>query len=307
MKKIQKGSKIGVLAPAFQPKPERLQKGIDYLKSLGYSVVEGLSLYAKHGYLAGSDQLRLDDIHQMFADPEIDAIICARGGWGCLRLLDQLDYELVKSNPKLFIGYSDVTTLQLAFWTHGQVPSLSGPMVAVEMGTGIEEFTATHFWGQLFNPNPQYSIHFNPQESPIGQHGQAVGTLLGGCLSMVAHQLGTPYSPDYNDCILFLEDIGEEPYRIDRYLAQMKQAGVFENIRALILGNFIDCENQDADRPSFTVDEVLQDYFSQKTYPVIYNFPYGHGMVKVSLPIGVPAKIDTESALLELANPLFNQ
>lgn len=303
LKRIRAGSKLGVIAPAFQPNSERLQKGITYLNEAGYHVVEGKSLYAKHGYLAGSDQLRLDDLHHMFADTEIDAIICARGGWGCLRLLDKLDYKLIKKNPKLLIGYSDITTLQLALWTEAHLVSISGPMVAVEMGSGLAELTAQHFWSQIYNENPYHIIHYQSMQTEVWNGGQAEGILLGGCLSMVAHQLGTPYSPDYRNSILFLEDIGEEPYRIDRYLAQLKQAGIFDALQGLIIGRFIDCENKDPERPSFTTEEVLRDYFEKRPFPVLYNFPYGHGLLKVSMPVGVRAKINTRRSLLYLGNP----
>jgi len=305
LKKIKNNSKIGVIAPAFQPNQERLEKGIQYLEKSRYSVVRGNSLTEKHGYLAGSDQTRIDDLHNMFKDPEIDAIICARGGWGCLRLLDKIDFDLIKNNPKLIVGYSDITTLQLAVLKKSRLPSMSGPMVADEMGTGIKEFTEQHFWQQIYNENETYSIEYNFPDTQEWNSGKAEGILLGGCLSMIAHQLGTDYSPDYNNSILFLEDVGEEPYRIDRYLAQLKQAGIFKQINGLILGNFIDCENQDPDRQSFTIDEVLKDYFSYVPYPVIYNFPYGHDMIKFSMPIGVQTRISTGDQVIKFANPFI--
>jgi muramoyltetrapeptide carboxypeptidase len=293
LRRIQKGGKLGVIAPGFQPNPDKLQKGIDYLTKLGYAVKRGKSLTAKHGYLAGDDNLRIDDLHSMFSDPEIDGIICARGGWGCLRLLDKLDYDMINQNPKLLVGYSDITTLQLALWQKAGIPSLSGPMAAVEMGGEILEFTEKHFWGQINNRHPEYTINFKDTETIIWQSGQAEGRLLGGCLSIVASQLGTGFSPNYRDSILFLEEVGEKPYRVDRSLAQLKQAGIFNQINGLILGNFIDCVDENDDQESFSIEEVLQDYFGNSHYPVLFNFPYGHGMKKVSMPVGVLSKLDT--------------
>lgn len=302
LKKLHKGGKIGVIAPGFQPDPDKLEKGIGYLQSLDYSVVRGKSLDAKYGYLAGTDQLRTDDIHQMYSDPEISAIICARGGWGCLRLLDKLDYDLIKNNPKVIIGYSDITTLQLAFWNQIKLPSLSGPMAAVEMGKKMESFTENHFWEQITNPESTYLFQYDADITKNWNPGQTKGTLLGGCLSMITHLLGTPYSPDYADSVLFLEDVGEEAYRIDRYLAQLKQAGVFDKINGVILGNIIEGENTNAQKAAFTIEEVLKQYFDDVNYPVIYNFPYGHGAFKFSMPIGAQAVIDTTNNQLRISN-----
>ncbi len=300
LRKLNPNGTFGVLAPAFPPDQEKLKNGIAYLESKGFSVVQGASLTARHGYFAGSDALRLQDLHQLYADPEVDAIICARGGWGTLRLLDSIDYKLIKKNPKLLVGYSDITTLQLAFYTKAGIPSLSGPMVAVEMGSGILPFTETSFWDLIFNREDIYTLPFDREEVAVWNEGQAEGVLLGGCLSMVTHQLGTPYSPDYNGSILFLEDVGEAPYKIDRYLAQLKQAGTFKQISALILGNFIDCEEEENGNSGFTCEQVLRDYFAGAPFPVVYNFPYGHGKRKVSLPLGVRAILDTSKNIVEV-------
>ncbi len=294
---------IAVLAPAFPPNPEKLEKGIQYLKGMGFTVVRGESLSARHWYFAGNDTLRAHELNRMFADPDIDAIICARGGWGTLRLLDQLDYALIKANPKMLVGYSDITTLHLAIWSRAGLPGISGPMVAVEMGTGIVPFTESHFWQQVRNTQTNYRFDFNAESIEIWSGGQASGTLLGGCLSMIAHQLGTSYSPDYSGAILFVEDVGEEPYKIDRYLAQLKQAGVLEQINGLIIGEFIDCEETSEDRSQVDVKEILRDYFGDRPYPVVYNFPYGHGMRKFTMPIGVPAILDNEAKTLTVGNP----
>ncbi len=298
--------KIGITAPAFPPDAEKLRKGIDYLLGLGYEIDMGGSLTATHGFFAGSDELRLNELHRMFADPAIDAIICARGGWGTLRLLDQLDYQLIRSNPKMLVGYSDITTLQLAFWQKAGIPSFSGPMAAVEMGSGILPFTSRHFWGQIKNPESAYSISLNEKEETaveVWHQGTATGTLLGGCLSMVSHQLGTPYSPDYTGAILFLEDVGEEAYKIDRYLAHLRQAGVFEQIAGLIVCDFLDCDDSNEARKHIPVGDVLKEYFSNMNIPVISGFLYGHGMKKISMPIGVNAALDTKEQTLTFENP----
>jgi muramoyltetrapeptide carboxypeptidase len=237
----------------------------------------------------------------MFADPEVDLILCARGGWGGLRLVDKLDYNLIQNNPKLFVGYSDITTLQLAIWKMTGITSVSGPMVGVEMGKGILPFTEKHFWDQINNLSSEYVYDYSDTEAAVIIPGQAGGKLLGGCLSLVSHLLGTPYAPKFSNSILFIEDVGEKTYKIDRYLAHLKQAGIFEQINGLILGDFVDCE-PDADEVSFTLDELFDDYFSETPYPVIKRFPYGHGDKKFSMPIGVNTFLDTQKSELKFGN-----
>ncbi len=305
LRPIRPKGKIGITAPAFPADAARLRKGIDYLLSLGYEIDLGDSLTATHGFFAGSDSLRINELHRMFADPEIEAIICARGGWGTLRLLNQLDYDLIRSNPKALVGYSDITTLQLAFWKKAGLPSLSGPMVAVEMGDGILPFTSDHFWEQINNPQTNYKLNLEVLGTKTWHYGTASGTLLGGCLSMVSHQLGTPYSPDYEGAILFLEDVGEEPYKIDRYLAHLRQAGVFDQIAGLILCDFLDCEDTNEARKNITVEAVLKEYFGHMEIPVIAGFPYGHGKKKVTMPIGVQARLNTTGQRLSFKNPFL--
>jgi len=299
--KLKNNPTVGVIAPAYIPVQERLEQGILYLENRGFHVKRGNTLSLAHGYFAGDDSQRLSDLHQMFLDPEVDLIICARGGWGGLRIVDKLDYDLIANHPKPFIGYSDVTTLQLAIWKMTGMPSLSGPMVAVEMGRGIEAFTAEHFWGQIYNRSEKYPISLSESGGQIFRAGKAKGTLLGGCLSMVAGLLGTPYIPDFTDTILFLEDVGEKPYRIDRYLAQLTQAGVFEKIKGLILGKFEDCV-EDPGEVTFSLPEILSDYFRHINLPVIVEFPYGHGAKKITMPIGGECELDAQSGIISFAN-----
>ncbi len=307
LRPVKSGATIAVIAPAFPPDRQKLEQGIRYLKDLGYRIVEGKSLKAKDKYFAGSDRLRAQEINRFFADPKIDALFCARGGWGTLRFLDALDFKTIQAHPKVLVGYSDITTLQLALWHKAHIPSLSGPMVAVEMGSGILPFTEQHFWAQIQNEAASYTFRFDCQkEVQVWRKGKAEGRLLGGCLSMVAHQLGTAYMPAIDGALLFLEDVGEEPYKIDRYLAQLKQAGIFKTISGLILGQFLDCEDSNPSRSAISVEDVLHDYFDDASYPVVYNFPYGHGMRKFSMPMGVQAELLTEKCTLIVENPFFS-
>ena len=306
MNKLHPGCTIGVVAPAWIPIPERLERGKSYLKNCGYHVRFSEHLNQTNKYFAGTDEQRLSDLNNMFADPDIDAIICARGGWGSLRLVHLLDYEIIKANPKPFIGYSDITTLQLAIWKKTGMLSFSGPMVAVEMGKGIHPFTEKHFWDLLQNEKSHYVANLDKTNAEVKNPGKAQGILLGGCLAMISTLLGTPFSPDYTDAILFIEDVGEKLYKIDRYLAHLQQAGIFDKISAVILGEFLDCTPDPEDR-SFTLDEIFTHYFADYTYPVISQFPYGHGDVKITMPIGCPSELDGSAKTIRFENPFYQR
>ncbi len=295
MKILSTNSTIGVIAPGFQPDQTKLGNGIRYLKNKGFRIKHGKSLTAKHGYFAGSDDLRIEDIHTMFEDDEVDAIICARGGWGCLRLLDKIDYDLIKKNKKILIGYSDITSLQLALLKKITLPSLSGPMVAIEMAKKMDSFTEKYFWNQLLSENETLLLSLSENRIDTLIAGKAKGTLIGGCLSMISAQLATPYSPNYDGAILFLEDINEPLYKIDRYLSQLRLSGIFKAINGLIIGNFINCgDNQK------NLNELFFEYLSGMDIPVIINFPYGHSVKKISLPIGTECTINTKNSIIQI-------
>lgn len=300
LRRITSGSTISVIAPAFPPQQRKLKKGIKYLEERGYIIKRSASLKGKHNYFSAKDEQRALEINENFADPAVTAIFCARGGWGTLRLLDKLDYEIIRTNPKLILGYSDITSLQLAIWQKCNVPSLSGPMVAMEMGGSFSSFSEEHLWLQINNNQNSYPLNLSGlMQTEILKPGSCSGILLGGCLSLVAHQLGTPYSPDYSNSILFLEDVGEKPYKIDRFLAQLSQAGILDKLAGLIIGEFIDCEEEG----SITVKQLFEQYTQDKNYPVIFNFPYGHQADKISMPVGVTARIDTNKNYLAFTNP----
>jgi muramoyltetrapeptide carboxypeptidase len=301
-RRLSKQAACGLVSPAYFPSAERLRHGIEYIQERGFRIKPGQYLAKPHGYFAGTDEERLADLHAMYRDPEVEIILCSRGGWGGLRLIDRLDYDLIRENPKPLIGYSDITTLQLAIWTRSRVPSFSGPMLAVEMGKDISPFTEQHFWDQLMNSASSYEFNFSGTKTSVLKAGKASGRILGGCLALVTTLLGTPYSPDYHDAILLLEDTGEKPYRIDRYLAHLQQAGVFRQIKGLILGEFAACDPEPGEK-SFSLPEIFEHYFGQAGFPVLFDFPYGHGDNLFTMPLGVLARFDTSTAELSLDNP----
>lgn len=294
-KLLKQGDKIGVISPASRPvDAEQFFKGTSFLEASGYSVVMGKSVLNERGYLAGTDFDRISDLNSMFADPAITAIICSRGGYGAPRILDKIDFETIRSHPKIFVGYSDITVLNLAIWTKTNLVTFSGPMVAVEMGKGIHEFSEKSLWENIADSSQIKKLK-NPDdvEVKILNHGIAEGRLIVGCLSVLNGLVGTPYMPDLTDSILVIEDIEEEPYRIDRYFAQLKLTGILDKIRGLVLGQFIDCVPKDESKPSLSVEEVIADYISDLRIPIIANFAYGHGAIKLTLPVGVRARLDT--------------
>jgi muramoyltetrapeptide carboxypeptidase len=302
MKILKRNGTIGIIAPAFYPNQDKLEYGINYLKRLGYRIKRGKSLNAKKKYFAGDDNLRIKDIHNMFMDNDVDIIMCARGGWGSLRFLDKIDYNLINKNRKLLVGYSDITSLQLALWEKISLPSLSGAMVAVEMSEKMNALTEDFLWNQLLNKQDSYTIRLKKNGIRTMIPGKMNGTLIGGCLSMITAQLATPYSPDYSNKILFIEDINESLYKIDRQLSQLHHAGVLDKLSGLIIGDFI---NYDSDRTSF--DDLIKEYLSPRAYPVITDFPYGHGTRKISLPIGSSSLINTDEDFIEIGSCYADQ
>lgn len=302
-KRLEKDDTIGVVGPSSPMIKERLAKGIRYLQKCGYRVKLGKHVYDEHGYLAGIDSARAHDVNQMFLDPDVAALFCTRGGYGTPRLLDLVDYQVIRNNPKIFVGYSDVTALQLAIFAKTHVVTYSGPMVAVEMGKGIHPFTETHFW--RITTKPEAGTMLEGYHNPLKRYkrGKAEGVLLGGCLSIICTLLGTPFLPDFRNAILFLEDIGEEPYKIDRHLTQLKLAGILDQINGIVLGQFEDCEPK-TQGPNLTLEQIIQDLTSDLDIPIVGELPYGHIDEKYTLPIGVQVYVDGENGYLEiLENP----
>lgn len=300
--RLQKGDTIGVVAPASPMKPERLQKGVKYLKNLGYQVKLGESVEQVHGYLAGIDEARVADLNNMFADSAVKAVFCVRGGYGTPRILPQIDYDLIQKNPKIFLGYSDITALQLAIYAKTSLVSFSGPMVAVEMGMGIETPTENHFWQAVTSGKESLDFDGIKTDIKILNSGKAEGRLLGGNFAMICSLLGTPYLPDLNNAILFLEDVGETPYKIDRFLSQLKNAGELSKISALVLGYFTDSEPTNG--PSLTIEQLVTELTSELNIPIISNFPYGHVDVKYTMPVGALARLDADVGKLQIIEPI---
>jgi muramoyltetrapeptide carboxypeptidase len=306
--KLQIGDTIGIVSPAspcYGDKKQKLERGIQHLQSKGYKIKLGQFVRKEFGYLAGKDNERLSDLSSMFQDPAVKAIFVSRGGFGTSRLLDQLDYASIQKNPKIFMGYSDITAIQCALLKKCNIVSFSGPMVAPEFGDNINPKTDLYCWDILTRSQ---TFSFGPEifglTPKVYNSGTALGQLICGNLSVICSLLGTGYLPSFKNAILVLEDVGEDVYKIDRFLNQLKLAGVFEQLNGLVLGQFTFCENGlDSKSPSFPIEHVFDEYFSNLTIPVMGNFPYGHDKKKFTLPMGIKVELDSTHGILKMLEP----
>ena len=299
-KALRKGDVIAIAAPASPPaSEEKLEKGIRYLEQLGYRVVLGKNLHKKRGYLAGTDKERASDLNELFADTKIKAIFCARGGYGASRILPLLDYKLVMRNPKILVGYSDITALHLAFFSKSGITSFSGPMVSVEMSGELRGNAEEFFWRAITSVKPLPAIKSKKSEQIFtGKSNTSTGRLLGGNLSLVSALAGTPYFKPAKDSILFFEEIDERPYRIDRMMQQLTLSSALKASRGIVLGNFSGC-NPDPAKPSLTLSQVFEDVFERYAYPVVSGVRVGHVKNSLSLPIGVRVRLDGSGRNME--------
>ena len=297
--RLRKGETIGLISPASPPSSsEKIEKSVRYLERLGYRVAVGAHAMDQNGYLAGSDQHRADDFNQMIRDKGVQAIIAVRGGYGTPRILPLLDYSAVKRNPKIIVGYSDLTALQLAVFRKTNLMTFSGPMAGVEMWNSIDPYTEEHFWriltsaarvGKLPPPADSVPVLFHP--------AKVTGRLLGGNLSLLTSILSTPYSPRYERSLLVLEEVDEAPHRVDRMLTQLFNAGILQEIAGLLLGHFTDCNPADPSKPFIPTDRVLDDVIARLTVPVLTNVQFGHIPKKLTLPIGARACLSPDGQL----------
>jgi muramoyltetrapeptide carboxypeptidase len=247
----------------------------------------------ERGYLAGTDEERVEDIHNMFLDEKVKLVICLRGGYGASRLLDKIDYGIIKEHPKIFCGYSDITVLQNAIFSKTGLVTFAGPMTGVDFYKDISQFTAENFW-RTVTSSEHVRINCSAGEGLKSfWGGNAEGRLIGGNLSLFTSLIGTEYLPEAEDKILLLEEVGEAPYRIDRMLNQLRLSGYLGKISGVILANFTDCVESDPQRKSLTLNEVLEDYLLMSlNVPVLYNLNHGHVHNNLTLPVGVMTKIN---------------
>ena len=305
-KRLKKGDTVGLISPGGFIKETELNESIANIENLGFKVVPGEAVLGKHGYLGGNDKQRADDMNKMFSDNQIDGIFCSRGGYGCSRILPLLDYKLIKNNPKALIGYSDITALFYGIYAKTGLLGFHGP---VGIST-FNEYSVNIFSEVVMSPKKETVLQ-NADETntapeyqrEIIRSGTTEGTLIGGNLSIVVSLIGTPYDVDSKDKIYFLEEVSEEPYRVDRMFTQMIQAGKFDKAAGIALGVFSKCNPRESISGignSFSLMEVIYDRLFDLGIPVVYGMSFGHITNKMTLPVGIKAKLNVDEFTLTL-------
>lgn len=296
---LMPGDKVAIVSPAGAVfDPVSVQKFEKIILDLGYKVVQGKTCSLRTGYFAGTDQERADDFMCMIKDPSVKAILCAKGGWGCARILPLLDFDIIRTNPKIICGFSDITTLLNAIWKKSNMITFHGPVG----NSGWNEFSVNAFH-QAVQRGKTVLYRFDPINEPFGEttvyvEGKAQGHWIGGNLTVFCSLLGTPYLPNLANTILFLEDTMEEPYSIDRMLTHLKLAGVFDKIKGIAFGKCTKCLAEEPDK-AFTIEQVFTQHFSKMQIPVVTGLPIGHTERKLTIPIGCNGTLDTVGKLIQ--------
>ncbi|UTA48405.1 LD-carboxypeptidase [Simiduia sp. 21SJ11W-1] len=310
-RRLQPGMTVGLIAPASNAMEDQsIDFAVDIVKSLGFTVKPGKHLYQRTQYLAGTDQARAADLNSMFADKSVDAIICARGGYGTPRILPMLDYKTIAKNPKVLLGYSDITGLHNAIYRHTGLVTFHGPIASQtytpytlgEFRRILMEAQAPTALGAPppFEPKPGQAERANRITTFVGGRGR--GRLVGGNLTLISTLMGTPYAPDFRGKILFLEDIGEAPYRVDRMLTQLWLAGVFDQVAGVVFGKFTDA---DIDGPSFSLEQIFRERTAHLKVPVVRGLMIGHVRDQSVIPVGGLAELDGDAGTLTLLEPVL--
>ncbi len=297
---LQEGDCIGLVAPASPIHRDAFFEGVAVLQELGFRVHYTPRVFARHrylAYLAGTDAERAEELLAMFANPEIKAIFCCRGGYGSQRLLPYLDPAFITAHAKIFMGCSDLTSLLLYFYSRCRLVTFHGPAVAGSLRHNLEPAVLLQLKGVLTgDTEAMQPSAYHAKALTVIRPGEAKGRLLGGCLSLFVCTIGTPFQPEMRGTILFLEDRGERLYAIDRMLTYLKLAGVFEGVRGLVFGS-IEPVLADRDSP-YGVVEVILDVLGDLDIPILYGFPAGHCSQPLTLPFGVPAAIRGDRLVL---------
>lgn len=299
-KMLSEGNVIGMPSPGFLiDNREAYGEIISTIEKLGFKVKLGKNARNRFGYFAGTDKQRAEDINTLFSDPEVDAIIPFRGGWGTNRILDLLDFSLIKSNPKALIGFSDITSLLLAIYAKTGMVTFHGPVGKSEWN----DFTVSSFKNVLMQRNPAQLINppkssgFGPSRFHTITSGKCKGKLIGGSLSILTSMLGSSYIPEWGNAILFVEDVGESIYRIDRMLTQLKLNGILDSINGFIFGRCTDCTK--GYEYGFTLEQILDQHIKELGIPAFYGSMIGHIDHMFTVPIGITAEMDSETGTIK--------
>ncbi len=309
--RLRPGDTVGLVKPAgFIADDFDLQLAVEAITAMGLKPKLARHLTDRFGYLAGKDRDRAADLNAMYADPEVKAVFAARGGWGSARLLPFLDFRTIRANPKLLIGFSDITALHMAFAAHAGFPTIHGPNAGSAWGKlSVNAFRELVFEGQLPHyrnpPGDEDRLVQRENRTQIIRPGKASGRLLGGNLTVLSALVGTPYLPSFDGAILFLEDVDEAEYRIDRMLTQLALAGVLRKVNAVVFGQCTNCRGEGPSYGGFTLGQVLRQHLEPLGVPAYQGALFGHIDDQFSLPVGARAEIDaTEGTIRLLESPV---
>lgn len=307
--RLRRGDLVGLVAPSGYTSDAAIEKAVRHIESLGFRVKQGAWLREVWGNYGGTVAARVADLHGMFRDPEVKAVWAIRGGSGCISLLKHLDYALIRANPKVLLGYSDITALHLAIRRHAGLVTFHGPVAS----STPSAYADGHLLSVLMEPQPAYTIAMAPENVQRAREephyavrtvhgGVATGPLVGGNLSLVSALAGTPYAADWKDAILFIEEVNEEPYRIDRWMTQLDLAGGFDKAAALMIGICENCGPQ-GEGSSLTLDETLDVHLKPLRVPAVTGYSFGHIRHQFTIPLGIRARLDTAAQTLTLLEP----
>ncbi|MEC0226384.1 S66 peptidase family protein [Paenibacillus alba] len=299
-RRLSPGDTVAITAPASWVDTEQVKAASLYLEKIGLHVRLGETLSMQYGYLAGTDEARAGELNAMFADPTIKAIICARGGYGTGRIADLLDYDLIRANPKIFWGYSDITFLHAAIGRFAGLVTFHGPML-IDLGKDEVHPLTVQNYETLLHPSVlRYTEAISPLQTLV--EGEAFGPIVGGNLSLIVSTLGTPYELDTRGKLLFIEDIDEEPYRLDRMLNQLKLAGKLADAAGVLIGDFTNCVPNKR-KLSLTLEEIFNDHIVSAGKPTLSGFKIGHCSPHIAVPMGIRARMSTYEKVLACTEP----
>jgi len=294
---LKPGDTIGVVSAASPVDREHLERGVAALKSLGFRVKVSRHALDRGAIVAGFDAVRAAELQAFFADPEVDAIFAARGGYGAGRILPLLDFDAIARTPKVFMGFSDATFILSALLGRAGMVCFHGPMVAMDFARGLGEASVDHLRRLLAGETASFEL---PARAAL-RAGVAEGEVVGGCLSMVAAAIGTPYAPPFDGAILFLEDTGEKAYRIDRMLVQLAQAGVLERVAAVVFGALRPPDGSETELR--LIGGCVAEQMARLDCPVLSGIEAGHGSANFTIPLGVRARVDAAARRLSFLEP----
>jgi muramoyltetrapeptide carboxypeptidase len=301
--RLKKGATIGLITPGGPISKKQLDKTIVKLESLGFKIYHTESVLAQYGYFAGKDKERADDLMHMFTNKKVDAILAVRGGYGAIRILDLLDYNQIRQNPKIFVGYSDITALLSAIYEQTGLVTFHGP---VGIST-FNKFSVKSLKRMLVKPKKAYKYPYKREKNTEKNAeydlytingGIAEGELIGGNLSVLDSMIGSKFEPNFENKIVYLEEVHEKTYKVDKMLVHLLQATNIKKAAGIMMGVFNQCDGNE--EPTLSLKEAITDLFSPLDIPVSYGFPFGHIATKITIPTGIKARLNADKNTLKL-------